>query len=138
VFGGTPRTIDYGFIPTAVFSHPPLAGVGMTEAQARCKLGDIRVFISDFQAMKNVLANRNERALYKMIVDARTDKVIGLHMIGPDAPEILQASAVAVKAGLTKQDFDETVALHPTMAEELVLLKEAYPMTPGSATHNYR
>jgi glutathione reductase (NADPH) len=93
------------------------------------KLGDIRVFISDFQAMKNVLANRNERALYK---------VIGLHMIGPDAPEILQASAVAVKAGLTKQDFDETVALHPTMAEELILLKEAYPMTPSNATHNYR
>jgi glutathione reductase (NADPH) len=123
VFGGTPRAIDYGCIPTAVFSHPPLAAVGMTEAQARNKLGDIRVFISDFQAMKNVLANRNERALYKMIVDATTDEVVGLHMIGPDAPEILQASAVAVKAGLTKRDFDATVALHPTMAEELVLLK---------------
>jgi len=122
VFGGTPRTVDYSCIPTAVFSHPPLAGVGMTEAQARNKLGNIRVFISDFRAMKNVLANRHERALYKMIVDAATDKVIGLHMIGPDAPEILQASAVAVKAGLTKREFDATVALHPTMAEELVLL----------------
>lgn len=122
VFGGTPRTVDYSCIPTAVFSHPPLAGVGMTEAQARNKLGNIRVFISDFRAMKNVLANRHERALYKMIVDATTDKVIGLHMIGPDAPEILQASAVAVTAGLTKREFDATVALHPTMAEELVLL----------------
>jgi glutathione reductase (NADPH) len=123
VFGGTPRKVDYGCIPTAVFSHPPLAGVGMTEAQARNKLGNIRVFMSDFRAMKNVLANRNEKALYKMIVDATTEKVVGLHMIGPDAPEILQASAVAVKAGLTKRDFDATVALHPTMAEELVLLR---------------
>jgi glutathione reductase (NADPH) len=124
VFGGTPRAIDYNCIPTAVFSHPPLAGVGMTEAQARHKLGDIRVFMSDFRAMKNVLANRNERALYKMIVDPTTDKVVGLHMIGPDAPEILQAAAVAVKAGLTRQDFADTVALHPTMAEELVLLRQ--------------
>jgi glutathione reductase (NADPH) len=73
--------------------------------------------------MKNVLAGRNERALYKMICDAETDRVVGLHMIGPDAPEILQAAAVAVKAGLTKADFDQTVALHPTMAEELVLMK---------------
>ena len=73
--------------------------------------------------MKNVLAGRNERALYKMIVDGATEKVVGLHMIGPDAPEILQAAAIAVKAGLTKEDFDETVALHPTMAEELVLMK---------------
>jgi glutathione reductase (NADPH) len=123
VFGGNPRTVDYGCIPSAVFSHPPLAGVGMTESQAKNKLGTIKVYTSDFRAMKNVLANRNERALYKMITDATTNRVVGLHMIGPDAPEILQAAAVAVKAGLTKQDFDDTVALHPSMAEELVLLK---------------
>ena len=73
--------------------------------------------------MKNVLAGRDERALYKMVCDASTDRVLGLHMIGPDAPEILQAAAIAVKAGLTKQQFDDTVALHPTMSEELVLLK---------------
>ncbi len=123
VFGATPRRVDYACIPTAVFSHPPLASVGMTEAQARDKVGNIRVYMSDFRAMKNVLANRNERTLYKMIVDATTDKVVGLHMIGPDAPEILQASAIAVKAGLTKRDFDATAALHPTMAEELVLMR---------------
>jgi len=123
VFGGNPRTVDYGCIPSAVFSHPPLAGVGMTEAEARNKLGTVKVYTSDFRAMKNVLAGRNERALYKMITDATTDRVVGLHMIGPDAPEILQAAAVAVKAGLTKQAFDDTVALHPSMAEELVLLK---------------
>lgn len=123
LFGGKPRTVDYAFIPSAVFSHPPLAGVGLTESQAREQYGAVKVYMSDFRPMKNVLANRNERALYKMITDPVTDKVLGLHMIGPDAPEILQAAAVAVKAGLTKQDFDDTVALHPSMAEELVLLK---------------
>jgi glutathione reductase (NADPH) len=123
VFGGTPRNTDYSNIPSAVFSNPPLAGVGMTEAQARAALDDVKVYRSDFRAMKNVLAGRDERALYKMVVDGKNDKVVGLHMIGPDAPEILQAAAIAVKAGLTKADFDDTVALHPSMAEELVLLK---------------
>ncbi|MBS0505092.1 MAG: glutathione-disulfide reductase [Proteobacteria bacterium] len=123
VFGGKPWRVDYGCIPSAVFSHPPLAGVGMTEGQARNKYGAVKVYSSDFRPMKNVLANRNERALYKMICHAETDKILGLHMIGPDAPEILQAAAVAVKAGLTKQAFDDTVALHPSMAEELVLLR---------------
>ncbi len=123
VFGNTPTRVDYANIPTAVFSHPPIASVGMTEAQARNTLGTIKTFTSDFRPMKNVLAGRNERALYKMIVDAATDVVVGLHMIGPDSGEILQAAAVAVKAGLTKAQFDETMALHPTMSEELVLLK---------------
>jgi glutathione reductase (NADPH) len=122
-YGGKPTVVDYANVPSAVFSHPPIGAVGMTEAEARNKLGSIRVYTSDFRAMKNVLAGRNERALYKMIVNAATDQVVGLHMIGPDAPEILQAAAVAVKAGLTKADFDATVALHPSMAEELVLLK---------------
>lgn len=123
VFGENPRKVDYSCVPSAVFSHPPLAGVGLTEAEARNKLGTVKIYTSDFRPMKNVLANRDERALYKMVVDATTNKVVGLHMIGPDAPEILQAAAIAVKAGLTKQDFDDTVALHPSMAEELVLLK---------------
>jgi glutathione reductase (NADPH) len=123
MFGNKPHRIDYGNVPSAVFSNPPLAGVGLTEAQARNTLGAVKVYTSDFRPMKNVLAGRNERALYKMIVAAETEKVVGLHMIGPDAPEILQAAAVAVKAGLTKQAFDETVALHPSMAEELVLLR---------------
>lgn len=123
VFGNNPRTVDYDCIPSAVFSHPPLAGVGMTEREAREKLEDIKVYTSDFRAMKNVLAGRDERGLYKMICEAKTGRVVGLHMIGPDAPEILQAAAIAVKAGLSKQAFDDTVALHPSMAEELVLLK---------------
>ncbi len=123
VFGGNPRTIDYGSIPTAVFANPPIASVGMTEDEAREALGEIKVYKSDFRAMKNVLAGRNERALYKMIVDTATERVVGLHMIGPDSAEILQAAAIAVKAGLTKSAFDDTVALHPSMAEELVLMK---------------
>ena len=123
VFGGKPTIVDYQTVPSAVFSHPPIGAVGMTEAEARNQLGTVRIYTSDFRAMKNVLAGRNERALYKMVVNAATDQVVGLHMIGPDAPEILQAAAIAVKAGLTKADFDATVALHPSMAEELVLMK---------------
>ncbi len=123
VFGNNPRSIDYSCIPSAVFSQPPLAGVGLTEGQARNKYGSIRVYSSDFRPMKNVFAGRQERGLYKLITDAASDKIVGLHMIGPDSPEILQAAAIAVRAGLTKADFDATVALHPSMAEELVLMK---------------
>jgi glutathione reductase (NADPH) len=122
-FGEEPWTVDYDCVPHAVFSHPPIASVGLTEGQARNKLGQVRTYTSDFRPMKNVLAGRNERSLYKLVVDAATDRVVGIHMIGPDAPEILQAAAVAVKAGLTKSDFDATVALHPTMSEELVLMR---------------
>ena len=123
VFGNKPTRVDYHCIPSAVFSHPPLAGVGMTEAEARNKLGEVKVYPADFRPMKNVLAGRNERALYKVIVDPANDKIVGAHLIGPDAPEILQVLAVAVKAGLKKSQLDDCIALHPTMAEELVLLK---------------
>jgi glutathione reductase (NADPH) len=123
VFGGRPTRVDYENIPSAVFSHPPIAGVGMTEGQARDRVGAYKTYVSDFRPMKNVLAGRNERALYKLIVDQETEQVLGLHMIGPDAPEILQAAAIAVKAGLTKAQFDDTIALHPTMSEELVLMR---------------
>jgi glutathione reductase (NADPH) len=123
LFGGKPTRVDYENIPSAVFSHPPIGGVGMTEGEARNKLGSYKTYTADFRPMKNVLAGRNERALYKMIVEGETERVVGLHMIGPDAPEILQAAAIAVKAGLTKKQFDETIALHPTMAEELVLMR---------------
>jgi glutathione reductase (NADPH) len=123
MYGGKDTRVDYDCVPSAVFSHPPIAGVGMTESEARQKLGSVKVYSSDFRPMKNVLADRDERALYKMVCDGETDRVVGIHMIGPDVPEIIQAAAVAVKAGLTKAQFDATVALHPTMAEELVLLR---------------
>ncbi|HVL29253.1 MAG TPA: glutathione-disulfide reductase [Sphingomicrobium sp.] len=123
LFGNKPWRVDYGCIPSAVFSHPPLAGVGMTEGEARNRLGSVRTYVSDFRPMKNVLAGRNERSLYKLVVDGSDDRIVGIHMIGPDAPEILQAAAIAVKARLKKADFDATVALHPTMSEELVLMR---------------
>jgi glutathione reductase (NADPH) len=123
IFGNKPTRVDYENIPSAVFSHPPIGGVGMTESEARNKLGSVKCYTSDFRPMKNVLANRNERALYKLVVNGETEQVVGLHMIGPDAPEILQAAAIAVKAGLKKSQFDDVVALHPTMAEELVLMR---------------
>jgi glutathione reductase (NADPH) len=122
-FGNKPTQVDYGCIPSAVFSHPPIAGVGLTEGAARNTLGSVKTFVSDFRPMKNVLAGRNERSLYKLVLDGATDEIVGIHMIGPDAPEILQAAAVAVKAKLKKADFDATVALHPTMSEELVLMR---------------
>jgi glutathione reductase (NADPH) len=97
--------------------------VGLTEGQARNRLGSVKVYTSDFRPMKNVLAGRDERSLYKVVLDGETEEVVGIHMIGPDSPEILQAAAIAVKARLKKSDFDATVALHPTMAEELVLMR---------------
>jgi len=122
-FGKQPSQVDYSCIPSAVFSHPPLAGVGLTEGQARNRLGSVKTFTSDFRPMKNVLAGRDERSLYKLVLDGNTDQIVGIHMIGPDAPELLQVAAIAVKAKLKKADFDATVALHPTMAEELVLMR---------------
>jgi glutathione reductase (NADPH) len=123
IFGNENRAIDYSCIPSAVFSQPPIASVGLTEQEARQTYPEIKVYSSDFRAMKNVFAHRAERSLYKMICDANNGKILGIHMISPEAPEILQIAAIALKAGLTKQDFDDTVALHPSMAEELVLLK---------------
>ena len=123
LFGDNPRSIDHATIPTAVFSQPSIASVGMTEEQAREALGDVKIYTSDFRPMKNIFSDRMERGFYKMIVDDASDKVVGIHMIGPESAEIMQAAAVAVKAGLTKADFDATTAIHPSMAEELVLLK---------------
>jgi glutathione reductase (NADPH) len=122
-FGNKPHQVDYACVPSAVFSHPPLAGVGLTEGEAKNRLGQVKTYTSDFRPLKNVLAGRDERALYKIVVDEASDEIVGLHMIGPDAPEILQAAAVAVKAKLKKADFDATFALHPTMSEELVLMR---------------
>jgi glutathione reductase (NADPH) len=95
----------------------------MTEAEARGAFREVRIYTADFRPMKNMFSARPERGLYKLVVDAETDRVLGVHMIGPEAPEALQAAAIAVRAGLTKADFDATVALHPTMAEELVLMR---------------
>jgi len=124
VFGpGDAYCVDHSCIPSAVFSHPPIASVGLNEREAKEQYGSVRVYASDFRPMKNVVAGRAERSLIKMICDGANDQILGIHMIGPDAPEIMQAAAVAVKAGMNKADFDATTAIHPTVAEELVLLK---------------
>ncbi len=124
VFGNAPRIVDYANIPTAVFASPPIAAVGLTEAEARAQYGEsLCIYRSDFRPMKNVVSGRVERSLYKMITAGAEERVVGLHLIGPDSAEILQAAAVAVKAGLSKAAFDDTMALHPSMAEELVLMK---------------
>jgi len=124
VFGDNPRTISYDNIPSAVFSSPPIASVGLTEDAAREKFGDeINVYKSDFRPMKNVVSGREERGLHKMITHGTNETVIGLHMIGPESSEILQGAAVAVVGGMPKKVLDDVVAIHPSMAEELVLFK---------------
>ena len=123
LFGGNPRSVSHDAIPSAVFSQPPIAAVGLTEAEARAQYGEIRVYSSDFRPMKNMFASVAERGFYKLVVDAASDRVLGVHLLGPEAAEVLQGAAIAVKAGLTKADFDATVALHPSMAEELVLMR---------------
>ncbi|MBQ0799269.1 MAG: glutathione-disulfide reductase [Porticoccaceae bacterium] len=123
LFKGESNTIDYNNIPTAVFSQPNLGTVGLTEAEARASYDDILIYRSEFRPMKATLSGGSERALMKIIVDASTDKVIGCHMLGDGAGEIIQGLAVAIKCGATKADFDATVGIHPTAAEEFVTMR---------------
>ena len=118
------RTMDYDFIPTAVFTHPNIGTVGFTEADARKTFGEVRVFKSEFKALKHTLSGSTERTFMKLVVDAATDRVVGLHMVGAEAGEIVQGFAVAMKAGATKAVFDSTIGIHPTAAEEFVTLRE--------------
>lgn len=124
LYNNTPTRPDHHNVASAVFSNPPIGSVGMTEDEAMDKLGTVDVYVSDFRPMKNTLAGRSDRAFAKVIVDRKTDKVVGMHKIGPDAPEIIQGFAVALKQGLTKTVLDSTVAIHPTSAEELVLMSK--------------
>lgn len=126
-FLGEETVLDYRNIPTAVFSTPPVGTVGLTEAEARAEYGQVDIYRSRFRPMKNILAGRNERAMMKLIVDPKTDRVLGAHMVGPDAGEIIQGLGIAVKMGATKADFDSTIAVHPTSAEEFVLMREKVP-----------
>ncbi|WP_095149229.1 glutathione-disulfide reductase [Pseudomonas sp. Irchel s3a18] len=117
------RPVDYNMIPTAVFSLPNIGTVGLTEEQAREAGYEVQLFESRFRPMKLTLTECQERTLMKLVVDARTDKVLGCHMVGPDAGEIVQGLAIALKAGATKRDFDETIGVHPTAAEEFVTMR---------------
>lgn len=124
VAGRKPREMSYEFIPTAVFTHPNIGTVGYSEAQARQRFGAVTVFRSEFRALKHTLSGSTERTLMKLVVEAATDRVVGLHMVGPDAGEVVQGFAVAMKAGATKAIFDSTIGIHPTAAEEFVTMRE--------------
>ena len=124
LFNNEPTVVDYTNIPTAVFSQPPLASVGLTEAKARQAPGDVDVYVSSFRPMKHTLSGRNETAFMKMIVEPKTDRVLGCHMAGADAAEIMQGLGIALKCGATKAHFDSTIGIHPSAAEEFVTMRE--------------
>ena len=122
--GKAPRSMSYDFIPTAVFTHPNIGTVGFSEAEARERFGAVRVFKSEFKALKHTLSGSSERTFMKLLVDEASDRVVGLHMVGAEAGEIVQGFAVAMKAGATKAVFDSTIGIHPTAAEEFVTMRE--------------
>ena len=125
-FGGKTAPVDYSAIPTAVFTTPEIGTVGMSEDQARATHGIVDIYKSRFRPMKSVLGDRAERMLIKLVVDSKTHKVLGVHILGADAAEIVQMAAIALRMGATKEDFDQTMALHPSIAEELVTMREKW------------
>lgn len=125
-FGSLEQNVDYDFIPTAVFCQPSIGTVGFTEEDARAEFGDIRLFKSSFRPLKHTLSGRDEKTFMKLIVDATTDRVVGAHMMGPDAGEIIQGIAIALRAGATKAVFDTTIGIHPTTAEEFVTMRDPW------------
>ena len=124
LFGGAETPVDHADVPSAVFSQPPVGTVGLTEAGATEKFARVDIYKTTFRPLRHTLSGRDERTLMKLVVDAATQRVAGAHMVGADAPEVIQGIAIAVKAGLTKAQFDATVGIHPTAAEEFVTLRE--------------
>ena len=124
VFGGKATAVDHGNVPTAVFSEPEVGAIGMTEAVARERLARVDIYKTSFRPMKMSLAGRDTRAFFKLVVDGETDRVVGCHIVGADAAEMIQLVGVAIKMKATKSDFDAVMAVHPTAAEELVTLRE--------------
>lgn len=127
LFNKNPMKMDHTNVPSAVFSQPPVACVGLTELEARERHGAVDVYVASFKAMKHTLSGRNERTMMKLVVERASNKVLGCHMVGADAPEIIQGLAVAVKCGATKAQFDATVGIHPTAAEEFVTMRDKRP-----------
>jgi glutathione reductase (NADPH) len=127
VFGKKPTAVDHHTVPHAVFSQPPVSVVGLTEEAARLMYGAVDIYRATFRPLKHTLSGRDEKTMMKLIVDRASQRVLGAHMVGLDAPEIIQTLAIAVKMGATKQQFDQTVAIHPTAAEEFVTLRTPLP-----------
>jgi glutathione reductase (NADPH) len=119
-------SFDHEMVASAVFSQPPVGAVGLTEAEARHQFGKVDIYLSWFRPMKETFYGGEERAMIKLVVAANSQKVVGCHVVGPDAPEMIQMAAIAVKMGVTKQQWDSTCAVHPTAAEELVTMREKY------------
>lgn len=132
VFGGKPKSVDYKMIPTAVFATPEIGTVGFSEHEARIQFGAVDIYKGSFRPMKSIIAGRDERMMMKVIVEAASDRVVGVHLLGPNSAEIAQMAAIALRMGATKSDFDQTMALHPSAAEELVTLREKW-VAPGEA-----
>jgi glutathione reductase (NADPH) len=124
VFGGVPTPVDHSNVPTAVFSEPEVGVVGLTEAQARSQLAQVDIYKTSFRPMKMTLPGRDTRVFMKLVVDGLTNRVVGCHVVGPDAGDLIQVVGIAVRMGATKADFDATMAVHPTVAEELVTMRE--------------
>ena len=116
--------MDHRSIPSAVFSRPPIGTVGLAESDARRRHAAVDIYRTSFRPMRTAFVGSEQRTLMKLVVDSATDKVLGVHIAGADAPEMIQLAAIAVKAGITKRQWDSTMALHPTAAEELVLMRE--------------
>lgn len=131
LFGGQDRRVDYSDVPTAVFTHPNLAAVGLTEADARAR-GNVRVFKSIFRPMRHTMTGRDEQTFVKLVVDGETDRVLGVHMVGPEAGEVIQGFAVALKCHATKAQFDATIGIHPTIAEEFVTMRDPVAEVPDA------
>jgi glutathione reductase (NADPH) len=127
LFNDHPTGIDYEYIPSAVFSQPPVGTVGYTECEARARFGAVDVYASSFRPMKHTLSGRDERAMMKLVVERAGGRVVGCHVVGADAAEMVQGFAVAIRCGATKAMFDTTVGIHPTSAEELVTMREKRP-----------
>jgi glutathione reductase (NADPH) len=124
VFGGKPTAVDHANVPTAVFSDPEIGAVGLTEAQARAQFARTDIYRAMFKPLKATLSGRDTTVLIKLVVDGATDRVAGCHIVGEGAAEMIQVAAIAVRMGATKADFDATMALHPTIAEELVTMRQ--------------
>ena len=123
LFNNNPTVVDYTNVPSAVFSQPPIGTVGLTEAQARDQGFDVIIYRSTFRPMVHTLSGRDEHTMMKLVVDKPSDLVLGIHMVGSDAGEIVQGMAIALKAGATKATFDSTIGIHPTAAEEFVTMR---------------